>query len=104
MGNAQILSFVHYREFKGNILGLGNCGRERSKQLGIRYDPKRLKFSLGLLENRPKDFTLRFRESSLSPKSDNISIVFPTLQLPGIYNVVPFRQEKWKSKGVARNG
>ena len=103
VGDADVLRLVHDREVEHHLLGLRDRRRERGEQLRVGDQPARLQPGTNALEDGPQHLALRFREPRLSAEARDIAIRLPVLQLPGIDDLLPFREQEMLAELVTAN-
>ena len=100
MGHAEILRLIHHGKIKGRVLAFGNrCGQLR-EHTRTGDDLPRQEAGSDLLEDRPENRPLRFRQPRLSTEPYHVPIRLPRVQLPRINDLLPLRQKKCRAELV----
>ena len=101
VSDAEILRLVDDREIEWRILALGDRVRQRREQAGVRDQLLRIQPGDDPLEDRPQNLALRLRQAGLPAEPGDVAIGFPGFQLPGVDQLLPFRQQKLQAEFVA---
>ena len=94
MRHRQILCLVYYCKIKWNgfLLRYGCC--ELREKRSVSNQATCRKFLANLLENGPQNRLLLLRNFSFPPEPTDVRVRVGTGDLPGINDLIPFRQEK----------
>jgi hypothetical protein len=102
--NAYVLRFVHDREIEHHVLVCRDRDGQSGEKLCVRDQIAFPQLGTKSFVDGPQYRALWLRQPGFSAETHHIAIRLPALQLPGIYDLFPFREKKMHAKLVTADG
>jgi hypothetical protein len=103
LGDADVLRLVHNGKVERRMVTLRKPGSETAEQAGGGDQAPVVQAGADAIEDRPEADPLRLRQARLTAQPPDVPVRLPALQLPGVNDRLPLREQETGIKFHAGN-